>query len=55
MKTFIIIVLVAAITLLMYIIRKIITIFYLIETEINRISEEVKTVHEKVVKNGDCD
>lgn len=55
MKTFIIIVLVATITLLLYVIRKMINIFYLIEAEINHISEEVKTVHEKVVKNGDRD
>lgn len=55
MKTFLIIVLVAATTLLLYVIRKMITIFYLIEAEINRISEEVNTIHEKVVKNGDCD
>lgn len=55
MKTFLIIVLIAVITLLLYVIRKMITIFYLIEAEINRISEEVKTVHKKVVKNGDRD
>ena len=55
MKTFLILVLVAAITLLLYVIRKMINIFILIEAEINRISEEVKTVHEKVVKDGDRD
>ena len=55
MKTFLIIVLVAAIALLLYVICKMISIFYLIEAEINRISEEVETVHEKVVKNGDRD
>lgn len=55
MKTFLILVLVAAITLLLYVIRKMINLFMLIEAEINRISEEVKTVHEKVVKNGDRD
>lgn len=55
MKTFLIVVLVVAITLLLYVIRKMINIFVLIEAEINRISEEVKTVHEKVVKDGDRD
>lgn len=55
MKTFFIIVLVAAITLLLYVIRTMINLFILIEAEINRISEEVKTVHEKVVENGDRD
>ena len=55
MKTFLILVLVAAITLLLYVIRKMINIFILIEAEINRLSEEVKTVHEKVVKDGDRD
>ena len=55
MKTFLILVLVAAITLLLYVIRKMINIFILIEAEINRISKEVKTVHEKVVKDGDRD
>ena len=55
MKMFLILVLVAAITLLLYVIRKMINIFILIEAEINRISEEVKTVHEKVVKDGDRD
>lgn len=55
MKTFLILVLVAAITLLLYVIRKMINLFILIESEINRISEEVKTVHEKVVKDGDRD
>lgn len=55
MKTFLILVLVASITLLLYVIRKMINIFILIEAEINRISEEVKTVHEKVVKDGDRD
>lgn len=55
MKTFLIVILVVAITLLLYVIRKMINIFVLIEAEINRISEEVKTVHEKVVKDGDRD
>lgn len=55
MKTFLILVLVAAITLLLYVIRKMINLFILIEAEVNRLSEEVKTVHEKVVKDGDRD
>lgn len=55
MKTFLILVLVASFTLLLYVTRKMINIFILIEAEINRISEEVKTVHEKVVKDGDRD
>lgn len=55
MKTFLILVLVASITLLLYVIRKMINLFMLIEAEVNRLSEEVKTVHEKVVKDGDRD
>lgn len=55
MKTFFIIVLVAAITLLLYAIRKLINLFILIEAEVNRLREEFNAINEKVVENGDRD
>ena len=55
MKTFFIIVLVAAITLLLYVIRKMINLFILIEAEVNRLREEFNAINEKVVENGDRD